>query len=60
MQHIEDDERKTKAGRKLKVSNAQIATLFFISFLSKSFLGTELFQRSMSMTTQISTFIGEV
>ncbi|RMH80555.1 MAG: hypothetical protein D6674_03675 [Acidobacteria bacterium] len=36
MQHIEKSERKTKAGRKPKLSNAQIATLFIISFITNT------------------------
>ncbi|MGC8851975.1 MAG: hypothetical protein ACP5P0_00025 [Hydrogenobacter sp.] len=36
MQRIEENERKTKAGRKPKVSDAQIVTLFIISFITNT------------------------
>ncbi len=36
LQHIQESQRKTKAGRKPKLSDAQIATLFIISFITNT------------------------
>ncbi len=36
LQHIQESQRKTKAGRKPKLSDAQIANLFIISFITNS------------------------